>query len=1676
MIQSRRCAGVLWVCLGWVCLNLASPSILADVEPGKLLVYYGFPSSINGSTTIAEAAGHLSAYDHVIIGDGMQDPSHPDHANILSILAQPAMAGTQVYGYIDVGVSSANITLGEIQTIVDDWQTMGVAGVLLDLFGYDFDTSRARQNSIVDYVHSVGLIAVVDAFTPAEALGSDVDATYNPGGVAPSLATGDIYLFADHQISANAFVPEVDWLFRAEALETLRGPLGVEVYSVTTTEVDDVNAYDQDKFFYSWFSALLYGHLATGWSEFEYSSEGTSNDMAPFRARPAVDAGTSLAGTVSNASPLFTRATDTGAIFVRTDDHTYGFLISPDPPGAAGGLDVDGYDQVSGQISLSYDPACDATDHNIEFGPLTDVGLYNYTGQDCFIGAAGSASFVPGLGSFFFVVVGTDGDSIEGSYGLDSAGSYRPGDSIDAQCSFSQIPVQNDGDGDGVPDSCDNCSSDANAAQTDLDGDGLGDTCDPDRDGDGVDNASDNCPDTPNAPQSDVDGDGAGDLCDADNDNDGVDDATDNCPATPNPGQGDLDFDGLGDPCDADRDGDGTLNAADNCPDAPNPGQEDLDVDGLGDACDPDGDGDGVDDASDNCPDEPNATQEDTDFDGLGNPCDTDLDGDGVENTADNCPAHDNAGQGDLDGDGDGDTCDPDADGDSVANAADNCPDRDNPGQEDDDGDGQGDPCDTDPDGDGASSASDNCPGTPNPDQNDTDGDGSGDACDDDDDDDGVDDTGDVCPGIPDPTQSDSDGDGVGDGCDDDADNDGVPNTIDSCRLVANPLQEDDDGDGAGDACDDCSRSCFHMGSSGQTTLGSGGNACLAFNDNCSNYGDNDGDYSVTLTLERNSSVVEGPTVVNVPGINCPPLANCACDGTPADVCAPWSVQAGDTLLWTAIGAVDRFQSDFTGPDGHPTAQTDASYLCPEPGPAFGLVGTTSHWGTTSCQCAPGLVECPASLELGETFVFESLADVAAGSHAWFVDQSGNQLTPLSGTGPTLQVEAVENSTAPGDVVVTLIYSPFSGGQCRQTCQLTVDLCGNGLPDPGEECDDGNRLDQDACRNDCTAAVCGDGVVWAVMEACDDGNAIDEDACRNDCNPGLIGACCGSYDFCGEINAEECATVAGGVFHGGGTTCGPATCETGACCGSYDYCGELSPAQCQTVAGNDYKGSGTTCDPNICVTGATGACCDGAGGCTETTQDACGGTWQGDSSTCATAPCAEPHGACCGINDFCGILPASTCAEVPGGVYLGDGTPCVPGVCDRGACCGPYNFCKSILPSECALVAGSSFQGVGVPCGGNLCRCMASMDDPPDAICLLDAHPLNSTVDPPGGSYLWTVTQSQGQVTPETATTPSLTLVSLNRSEKANDISVTLQYTTPTPRQCSNHGLTTVASLEDFDLPCCVELNEKVKDHAQLQFKPPIAGNNTSIEFTPEVFDDASLLGQSANVTVNSDCGSASHSASTVVVDPKVSFGFAAHAVDFGKLQEAMESLDKLSSLAGPTCMTDPPFEASGSIQIGQSLACCQGVPCVRTVEDLSANVAVSLGAVNCQIPTPPLPWVGPLEVLVGLSGSAQVVGTIKETCDIAQGCIAVPLGLGLTLGVQKSIGGKLLKISLTGTGTVVIDEWKYCRPEDKLASETNGKICFTGIEFCGNVTLLTAVKRSLCYKLTPDEPMCLWQ
>lgn len=78
------------------------------------------------------------------------------------------------------------------------------------------------------------------------------------------------------------------------------------------------------------------------------------------------------------------------------------------------------------------------------------------------------------------------------------------------------------------------------------------------------------------------------------------------------------------------------------------------------------------------------------------------------------------------------------------------------------------------------------------------------------------------------------------------------------------------------------------------------------------------------------------------------------------------------------------------------------------------------------------------------------------------------------------------------------------------------DLCGNGVLDSGEKCDDGNRDDNDGCTNACRLATCGDGITETGVEQCDDGNNDDTDGCTPQC----------TLTYCGDgvvrKGVEEC--------------------------------------------------------------------------------------------------------------------------------------------------------------------------------------------------------------------------------------------------------------------------------------------------------------------------------------------------------------------------------------------------------------------------------------------------------------------------------------------------------------------------------------------------------------------------
>jgi cysteine-rich repeat protein len=161
-------------------------------------------------------------------------------------------------------------------------------------------------------------------------------------------------------------------------------------------------------------------------------------------------------------------------------------------------------------------------------------------------------------------------------------------------------------------------------------------------------------------------------------------------------------------------------------------------------------------------------------------------------------------------------------------------------------------------------------------------------------------------------------------------------------------------------------------------------------------------------------------------------------------------------------------------------------------------------------------------------------------------------------------------------------------------------ICGDGELGGDEECDDGNLVNTDECKNDCTFASCGDGVVGP-GEACDDGNGSDEDLCTTLCTE----AACGD----GFLQGGEQCDDANLVDHDGCT----ASCVDEPFCsvfvgfdcpsGATQFCdtGEIecddqddAVAACQACAGE-----GATCQPfqNAETCSEASGAVDDAGAC-----------------------------------------------------------------------------------------------------------------------------------------------------------------------------------------------------------------------------------------------------------------------------------------------------------------------------------------------------------------------------------------------------------------------------------------------------------------------------------------------
>lgn len=285
----------------------------------------------------------------------------------------------------------------------------------------------------------------------------------------------------------------------------------------------------------------------------------------------------------------------------------------------------------------------------------------------------------------------------------------------------------------------------------------------------------------------------------------------------------------------------------------------------------------------------------------------------------------------------------------------------------------------------------------------------------------------------------------------------------------------------------------------------------------------------------------------------------------------------------------------------------------------------------------------------------------------------------------------------------------------------TDKYCSNRVVDPGEECDDGNRVDGDGCDNtckyscsptdttrdchsmnacitggtcntgthrcspdapktagtacgnkgncvegNCIAPKCGDGIVASGVESCDDGNAVAGDGCDNDCTPSCVTAaadCTGTPTCRTAICASgKCSSAADGSKDNSpcDTGGGAATCHAGAC--TKGTCGNGSVDVGEQCDDNNLT-AGDGCEPNCTYTCTLDSQCNDG--------DPCNGV-----ETCDPGrhkcqhPSGQPDGTGCGTGKIC---VSSSCRPS----FCGDGIISAGEACEPPNTVGCNDVCKA---------------------------------------------------------------------------------------------------------------------------------------------------------------------------------------------------------------------------------------------------------------------------------------------------------------------------------------------------------------------------------------------------------------
>jgi len=371
----------------------SNPVSIGSVPNRSLAIFYGWPSAVNNCPDLDCAIATFSQYRIVILGGGLEHLTHGDHEQTKTIISalhsQPDLI--TVYGYIDLGLTTSNLSMENINLYADEWKTMGADGIFFDDAGWDFEVGRARLNQAVECPHNHGMNVIVNAWNPDDVLSDTYHETYNPDNLPTQLQPGDGYLYESYQISQGRYQDFNLWAEKADKCLTYKNTQGIKIYCVALGGDTGNDPDFQEKFDYFWWSFLLYGFDYYQYTNLHYSAsngpydEPWANSLLyhhPDQPRKYIYTENTITHICENY--CHTRLTsDGGKVYLIGDGHTWGTggISQPPinlPPIISSPTPL--HESINQPTDLllawnSVDPDGDEVTYNLFFGQYRDLTL-----------------------------------------------------------------------------------------------------------------------------------------------------------------------------------------------------------------------------------------------------------------------------------------------------------------------------------------------------------------------------------------------------------------------------------------------------------------------------------------------------------------------------------------------------------------------------------------------------------------------------------------------------------------------------------------------------------------------------------------------------------------------------------------------------------------------------------------------------------------------------------------------------------------------------------------------------------------------------------------------------------------------------------------------------------------------------------------------------------------------------------------------------------------------------------------------------------------------------------------------------------------------------------------------------------------------------------------------------